>query len=127
MDTKKILIIVGIVISVGGYFIWKAKKEKDENSDPLGLGSSPNMQDEKLTDEQLLARVKNDNSFPLRMGSHGDRVRQLQEYVKGLGGEFNKHGVDGVWGAETEQEVFKYLSTNVVTKDFFIKKEIYLL
>ena len=133
-NTKKIVIIAAVVLLLGGagYYWYTKKKGDSKDKDPFAKltdGSSDNKESGKApTKEELLKGVENDSSvFPLKKGSEGKRVAQLQRYlINEKGANLSKYGVDGIWGTETEAVVTEKLGRNNVSKDFFIKTEMYL-
>ncbi len=66
MTTKKIIIISSISALVLGVVIYFVTRKKDDGTDGSGTDTSTNPKDNK----------GNDN-FPLKIGSKGERVRQL--------------------------------------------------
>ena len=124
LEGNKKYIIIALITMIIGFIAYKFKK-KNKEADPFGLNNKE--KESKETEEQLLARVKVDSSFPLKMGSNGERVEQLQKFVIQQGGVLAKHGVDGVWATETEEQVFNHLNTTKIEKDFFVKNKLYLL
>ena len=97
---KRKVILIGLSVlgtGVAGFLGWnywknknKANQEEDFSSDSESSNSNP-------------APVKNDN-FPLKRGSKGNRVTQLQNaLVKKFGANIlPKYGVDGMFGQEVE-------------------------
>jgi hypothetical protein len=60
------------------------------------------------------------DAFPLQRGSRGKRVEQLQLLlIKKYGAKFPLHGTDGKWGAETENNVQKFLQVSQVDEKLF--------
>lgn len=63
-----------------------------------------------------------DDSFPLGLGSRGERVMSLQSWINSpiLNPDIEKTiEVDGYWGYETEQAVEKYLGVDTVDASLF--------
>jgi len=104
--------LVSLPILVGGYFVYKQlrpKKKKEDVTPPpppppidgtRGGGSGGSgRSDFKVRDE-----------FPLKRGSRGEKVRQLQNNILASKNEdakklLGKAGADGVFGSGTEQAV----------------------
>ena len=124
LEGNRKYIVIGLVIVAISFIAYKLKN-KNKEADPFGLDNKG--KENKDTEKQLLSRVKADSSFPLKMGSNGERVKQLQKFIVQKGGIFNKYGVDGVWDVETEEQVFNHLNTTKIEKDFFINNKLYLL
>jgi len=104
MDDKKKKIITWIVIIVivliAAYFLFIRKKKE-----------SPT----EIT--QMVAAT-----FPLKKGSQGKEVEQLQMYLlRTYGAQFPMFGVDGKWGDETDSAVKKFLLKDNVSKDSYDK------
>ncbi len=60
--------------------------------------------------------------FPLKKGSKGKEVEQLQMYLlKEYGAQFPMFGIDGAWGDETGANVQKFLKKDNVSKDSYDK------
>lgn len=122
MDKKYYYIGAGVLVAVIiAIIIYKNRKPNTDVVSELGINVDTS------TDEQKKARALSDQSFPLKFGSTGESVRQLQLHVISLGGQFPKFGADGKWGAETEEQVLKFMGSNTISKDLFISKNIYLL
>ena len=125
---KKIIIaIVLVILAVAIYLIVEKPWKKDDPFKSLGEGGKDKGLTKK-TDAELLAEVEADNtSFPLKMGSTGLRVQQLQQYLINNGQTLPKFGVDGKWFAETEAAVVQGFGENEVTKEQFIENKMYLI
>jgi peptidoglycan hydrolase-like protein with peptidoglycan-binding domain len=114
---KKIILISFGVLAVGaasyfGYEHWKKKKEQQASADD---GSSDNTSDLNLTPPTKSAfnlppatAVRNDD-FPLKKGSKGAKVKQMQQVlIAKLGtGSLGKAGADGDFGSKTEAALTK--------------------
>lgn len=131
--TKKIMIIVAVILVIGGvgFYFWKRKKGESGSGDPfkalVDVNSNSDSTTTQPSKEQLLAELQNDNSFPLKMGSRGKRVEQLQRWlIADKGATLPSYGVDGIWGTETEAVVREKLGKDNVSKDYFEKTEMYL-
>lgn len=60
--------------------------------------------------------------FPLKKGSIGKEVEQLQTYlVKEYGAKFTLYGVNGKWGVETDNNVQKWLKRDNVSEGAYTK------
>jgi hypothetical protein len=107
MKKKVIYIIIALAIVLVLYFVFKKKKA---NKTAEGSGTDTSV-------------------FPLRMGSQGREVKQLQSYlIKEFGpSELAQWGVDGVWGSETNAAVEKNLKRNSISMDYFLKTGMNLL
>ena len=98
-QNKRKIILIGLgvlgtgVVGFLGWNYWKKKKANQED-DTSSFSESPSVN---------TAAVKNDN-FPLKRGSKGNRVTQLQNaLVKKFGASIlPKYGVDGMFGNEVE-------------------------
>lgn len=59
----------------------------------------------------------NKNTFPLKYGSTGKEVSNLQAYLNTA--NTAGIGVDGIWGPETEAAVKKYLGRTEISKELY--------
>jgi hypothetical protein len=114
---KKIILISFGVLAVGaasyfGYEHWKKKKEQQASADD---GSGDNTPDLNLTPPTKSAfnlppatAVRNDD-FPLKKGSKGAKVKQMQQVlIAKLGaGSLGTKGADGDFGSKTEAALVK--------------------
>lgn len=103
--TQKILIVVVLVavLAVIIYLVFIKKKQ---------TGDTPTS----------TSTTANSGVFPLKMGSKGKEVEQLQTYlIKQYGAKFPQFGVDGDWGAETDTNVQKFLKRDNVSQDVYAK------
>lgn len=125
--TKKILIIVGVILIIGlaVYFFRKGRKDK---KDALAekLSKQPNSSTPK-TEQELIEEVEKDDVFPLKVGKEGKRVKQLQKYLIDEHGSdtLKEFGADGKFYHETLAAVQKHLKRDNVSKDLFLKKKMY--
>lgn len=107
-------IIAGVLVLAGGFALYKyfTKKPDDGATKPsdtqtggdttTGAGSGP----------------KNDDKFPLKKGSSGPKVKQLQKYIQAKDPKaLPKYGADGSWGKETEDALYRYYFTLITIKD----------
>ena len=114
---KKIILISFGVLVIGtasyfGYEHWKKKKEEKASADDDGSDNTP---DVNLTPPSKSAfsippavAMRNDD-FPLKKGSKGAKVKQLQQaLIAKLGaGSLGKSGADGDFGSKTEAGLIK--------------------
>lgn len=106
--SKKTKIIIAlalavIVIAIIVYFVFIKNKQAADDSNPDSA-------------------AENSGVFPLKMGSKGKEVEQLQMYLlKQYGAQFPKFGVDGDWGTETDSNVQKFLKRDNVSQDVYTK------
>ena len=99
-QNKRKIILIGLsVLGTGvagflGWNYWKNKNKANQEEDTGSFTESPSVN---------TAPAKND-SFPLKRGSKGNRVTQLQNaLVKKYGASIlPKYGVDGMFGKEVE-------------------------
>lgn len=98
-QNKRKIILIGLSVlgtGVAGFLGWNywKKKKANQEEDTTSFTESPSVN---------TAPAKNDN-FPLKRGSKGNRVTQLQNaLVKKYGaGILPKYGVDGMFGKEVE-------------------------
>jgi hypothetical protein len=129
---KIILAVVGILLLVGlGFWIFKPKKKQEESENYLGdealliasqvdemnytLAQKLNNLEQKQEEAKL--QEKPDDSFPLRMGSVGKRVEQLQAFL------VRKFGANvianGIWDEKTQIAVEKHLKQKEISQNVF--------
>ncbi len=102
-QNKRKIILIGLgVLGTGvagflGWNYWKNKKKANQEEDTSSITESSG------GGSTSMPSAKNDN-FPLRRGSKGNRVTQLQNaLVKKYGASIlPKYGVDGMFGKEVE-------------------------
>jgi hypothetical protein len=106
----------------------EAKKQADEKNEALARESAKMLPPEpskealeniqksiqELSDKQTESQMMYNDSFPLRYGSVGKRVEQLQMFI------FRKWGwqgkIDGKWGDQTQAGVEKWLKTKELSE-----------
>ena len=70
------------------------------------------------------ASVENDN-FPLKYGSRGERVRKVQAYINQMfalapvSRDYMPLAEDGIFGAKTEAACELFLNTKEITQDWY--------
>lgn len=108
---KKILLISLGILATGtlgyfGYEHWKKKKEKAADDAPPELDLAP---PSKSSFSLPTATPKRNDDFPLKKGSKGARVKQVQEtLISKLGKDIlGKAGADGDFGSKTEAALVK--------------------
>jgi hypothetical protein len=129
---KIILAVIGVLLLVGlGFWIFKPKKKREEPENYLGdeaflLASQVDEMNhtlaQKLNDleqkqEETKLQEKPDDSFPLRMGSVGKRVEQLQAFlVRKFGANII---ANGIWDEKTQIAVEKHLKQKEISQSIF--------
>jgi hypothetical protein len=102
MNKKYMKLAALAAIAIGGYLVvrnilGKSKGSNIESPTP-DAPSKINAQD-----------------FPIKKGSKGEKVRELQTILVGINpSSLPKYGVDGDFGSETESALFKYLNKKTV-------------
>ena len=127
INLKKIspIIIFGVPILIGGYFIYKSLKKSNKDIGGNSNGNQGNSEVEKNTKGGVTPAVT--KLFPLKKGSKGSKVGELQEAIL----IFNKnilpkYGADKDFGTETEDAVKDILGKNTVDSQDDIDKIITL-
>lgn len=134
-----VLFAIAIIIIA---FIFKVKKEKQQENKPINfedkekdvLANEIDKLKSQLNDvssKQETNSTQYNDSFPLRIGSVGKRVEQLQIFLKS---KWNWQGrADGKWGNETQKAVENYFKQKEISQMIFeaynlsiIKTQIYL-
>ena len=109
----------GVAVAVLGYFAYKkitaptitfGEFEDDDDSSP---SSSPSPSPTVIKDD-----------LPLKMGSRGEKVKQLQRFLVAEGyniGSFglNRDGVDGIFGSKTRRAVVENQQPFAVFKSMY--------
>jgi len=122
-------IFAGIIVVILLIFFWKLYQDnKKKKAQALEQEQRQNL----YTLYQQQAQAKNEPKapisvqgssdqdtadFPLQFGDKGKKVEQLQMYMLRHWGWQGK--VDGIWGAETQRAVEKYLQTKQVSENLF--------
>lgn len=105
-------LLFGIPILVGVYFIMKSLRGNNKKNDDVVSGDvkEENPNPPKKNNN---ATTSTDSDFPLKKGSKGTLVKQLQQ---ALGGKsvLKKYGVDGAFGSETETALVKVFGKKIV-------------
>lgn len=103
MKNKKILIGVLALLLLAAILYWRFKAKQNET------GPGTNSQEP--------------DPFPLKFGSRGVEVEQLQKYlIRKYGAKISIPGtVDGIWGNMTEEAVQKFLNRDNVSKALYVK------
>ncbi|MBX3103040.1 MAG: peptidoglycan-binding protein [Bacteroidetes bacterium] len=93
-------VVGGAAVAVGGYLLWRNLRAspKEAVSPPAGGGESPLM-----PMPQVAAAG---DALPLRQGSSGPRVQQLQQLLTQAG--FDPKGIDGQFGPNTQAAVLAF-------------------
>lgn len=109
MNKKYFKIIALSAIAVGGYLVIRNLLGKSS-------GVAKNVGDTDLgivNGKPVIA-----NYFPLKKGSKGEKVRELQNILIGINpGALPKYGIDGDFGTETESALFQYLNKKSVDNE----------
>jgi hypothetical protein len=109
MKNKKVVIIIVVVALIGlGIFMFARSKAKQDKNAPTGDNASTPT-----------------SPFPLKYGSKGTEVTQLEKYlIKEWGAKVSATGVvDDTWGPYVQDAVKKFLSTDQVTKELYDAKK----
>jgi len=110
MNKSTIMWIVGgIGTAVGGYFLYKRITRPTET---FGEVSKPNTSGGSTSSSSSSTSTTNNDGLPLKRGSKGEKVKQLQRFLVAEGyniGSFgaNRDGVDGDFGRMTEKAVIE--------------------
>lgn len=109
-----IKIVAGVLVLAGGYALYKYFSKKP------GEGVKPASDDTTGSNTTTGGGTgtKKDDNFPLKKGSAGPRVKQLQKYIQAKDSKaLPKYGADGDWGKETEDALYKYYFALITIKD----------
>lgn len=142
------LIIAGGLLGLGilGYFFFREKEERIEEAE-FTIVEEPKLEKNKkpITQEKVVpavemklivpvkkkeksilvepkASLEPNDDFPLKLGSKGERVKQLQVYL------LRNHGSQGIvndtFDKTMEERVLKYLKVKTITASLFKKLNI---
>ncbi|CAK0767930.1 hypothetical protein CCP3SC1AL1_420020 [Gammaproteobacteria bacterium] len=104
MNNKYIKFAALGAIAIGGYLVIRNL-----------LGKSSNVA--TISTEPTLPTQITSQDFPIKKGSKGDKVKEIQQILVGIDANaLPKYGVDGDFGSETESALFKYLNKKSVDK-----------
>lgn len=97
-----VLIVIAIVAAIIGIRIYMVRR----NRKALSIGTN----------------LINGAEFPLKLGSVGQEVIQLQTWLnKEYNAQFPRFGIDGRIGPETLANMKKYLKRDTISFDFYQK------
>jgi len=102
MNNKYIKFAALGAIAIGGYLVIRNLLGK--SSSATTVSTVPTLP------TQITAQ-----DFPIKKGSKGDKVREIQQILLGIDANaLPKYGADGDFGSETESALFKYLNKKSV-------------
>jgi len=102
MNNKYIKFAALGAIAIGGYLVIRNLLGK--SSSATTVSTVPTLP------TQITAQ-----DFPIKKGSKGDKVREIQQILVGIDANaLPKYGVDGDFGSETESALFRYLNKKSV-------------
>jgi len=107
------------LISIAGYSNWK-KKQKAKTIDFSESSGTDELPIQTVV-PKTTSSVKRNDDFPLKMGSKGENVRKLQEYLIAKHGKsiLPKYGADGDFGNETKAALLKASLPTSIDKSTF--------
>lgn len=109
MNKKYFKIIALSAIAIGGYLVIRNLLGKS-----VGVPKNVGDTDSGIVDGKPVVA----NYFPLKKGSKGEKVRELQNILIGINPSvLPKYGPDGDFGSETEAALFKYLNKKSVDNE----------
>lgn len=115
-----LIALVVVIVAVVIYYYIQNKKKKAALAAASSSSSSNGANQLVANESKMFASCPND-AFPLKQGSCGKKVEQLQLWMlKKYGAKLN-YGTDGLWGEETNAAFKKFVSSSnpVVTEDFY--------
>ena len=110
---KRVLWVGGGILVLGGLYLLLRKKDDDKDDKPFTLS-------------RLIPRTsrfcKHGDSYPLKYGSCGSRVADLQMLLKMKGANLgttgkNGDGVDGMFGKKTQAALIQFLGKYTFTEN----------
>lgn len=106
---KKWWIIGSVIVigaGVGAYFLFRKPKEDNDDTDVSNeINRSETNNNAPVRETNNYANVK--SKFPLKFGSKGDKVVELQKHLICLGRDLGRAGADGDWGELTDDAMRK--------------------
>lgn len=109
-------IFSGVAIIVIAIVYWYSKSI-DKTSDTETLPEAAN---DTVADNRFVWLAMNDN-FPLKLGSYGDKVKTLQNWLMNVGKQYLTNGADGKFGPETETALINFKNRNNVSEEYWNK------
>lgn len=106
MNTKKIVLAVGGGLATAGlgYLVYMLLKKKPKTFGELTTDVTQTVKDLPSAVSQVAGKYT-DDSFPLKKGSGGERVKSLQKFLNNASGY--SLVVDGKFGNQTESAVIQ--------------------
>lgn len=106
MNTKKIVLAVGGGLATAGlgYLVYMLLKKKPKTFGELTTDVTQTVKDLPSAVSQVAGKYT-DDSFPLKKGSGGERVKSLQKFLNASSGY--SLVVDGKFGNQTESAVIQ--------------------
>jgi peptidoglycan hydrolase-like protein with peptidoglycan-binding domain len=110
---KKWWIIGGLIVvgaGVGAYFLFRKPKEDKEGNKREESESNDNVNqnvNQNVISKPSVNASQTSTGFPIKKGSRGDKVKELQKHLLCLGRDLGRAGADGIWGELTEQAMLK--------------------
>lgn len=111
---KIIIVIIGLLI-IGAIVYFLIKKKKAASLATSGASVSSGSSSSASTSAASVGA----SVFPLKKGSTGPEVKQVQKY---LNQKYNAGlATDGIWGPKTDAAVTQYLQRDNISSDIYQK------
>lgn len=107
MKGKKMIIVLIILAIVAVVTILILRKRKNNSSSSNSSGNRTSSGNSGNSSSGGSA-----DTFPLRKGSRGDKVKTIQKMANLVSGNDALLAVDGIWGVKTDAAVKQYLATD---------------
>jgi hypothetical protein len=110
-NRNQFLIFAGIfAVTLAAYLIYQRAKKKagEKKAESTSGGGSTTSKSGNIF-----------SNFPLKKGSSGNLVKQLQQALIAQGGKLPKYGADGKFGSETEAALKSLYKVTVVDETTF--------
>jgi peptidoglycan hydrolase-like protein with peptidoglycan-binding domain len=117
---KKILVVVLVAVCIVAFIFWPKKMVINPDELPTDGGLDPN-EDLGNNDTTVTTNLPPPSSFPLKRGSQGNLIINLQQFINFNDSAYNNTNgqylvQDGKFGPATEARVIKLFGSKTVTE-----------
>ena len=94
----------GLILAIIGYFLFRKSDKQIEET--------------ISTPEKEIDWLANNDNFPLKYGSYGERVKTVQNWLI-KNGQSLSFGADGKFGKETETALLNFKNRNNISESYW--------